>query len=346
VCQAPLPLPPHPPTNTHTHTQDWAAPIMNLLNPFSESLQSGMSQSFGHLSIGNIFSSSSVKDSEEASNPAVNPASSSSSKPYDKFGYASSRNVDQEIAQAEKSRIARDKGENASSSSNAIAIPTSKPPSSSKKFSHIDGAGWGRAGDAPESSAADEMHSSGMAPGSTPGSANKVQSRSEKWLAHMQKVESRAQSKFGSGLPRADPSTFIKAQNQVSSDEEFHSSDSAEDSGPVVKPFKAKGQRGKEGASAEPKPHPRSLKAAIRQGLQGLGIAAKDDHHPPAKAKDDHEPPAAARKPDRKRGGGLIVAERMRVQGRRMLMVVVVEEEEEVVKRLLFGPGLKPEAIR
>ena len=45
-------------------------------------------------------------------------------------------------------------------------------------------------------------------------------------------------------------------------------------------------------------------------------------------------------------GGGLIVAERMRVQGRRMLMVVVVEEEEEVVKRLLFGPGLKPEAIR
>jgi hypothetical protein len=121
----------------------------------------------------------------------------------------------------------------------------------------------------------------------------------------MQKVESRAQSKFGSGLPRADPSTFIKAQNQVSSDEEFHSSDSAEDSGPVVKPFKAKGQRGKEGASAEPKPHPRSLKAAIRQGLQGLGIAAKDDHHPPAKAKDDHEPPAAARKPDRKRGGGV-----------------------------------------
>jgi serine/threonine protein kinase len=77
-------------TAVPANDEDWAAPLFNFFNPFSDSLQSGMSQSLNQLSIGNVgnmFSSSTADasalpvaapnsmraDDSEASMPAAMP---------------------------------------------------------------------------------------------------------------------------------------------------------------------------------------------------------------------------------------------------------------------------------
>jgi len=181
--------------------QDWAAPLINLLNPFSDSIQSGMTQSLNHLAIGSMFSSANAVEGAgagaktrgaHASSAGDAEGASEPSKPYDRYGYASNRDVDREIAQAEQaSRISSSRSvakELASSSSSSSGGAARRAASSSQKFSHIEASSRGVKGAGVE-----------VPPGSVPGSARELPSRSKKWLARMQEVEKGAQSKHGSG---------------------------------------------------------------------------------------------------------------------------------------------------
>ena len=190
--------------------QDWAAPLMNLFHPFSDSIQSGMTQSLNQLSIGNMFSSPNAAAEEHA---AGESEASEPAKPYDHYGYASNRDVDREIAHAEKINggAASKKSSSVVDSSQSLRV-LEKQGSSSKKFSHIDAAN-----SRDKRADADER----VPPGSVPGSSSKLQSRSKKWLEHMQKVEKGAQAKNASGLPLADARTFN--QQAASSDDDVAS---------------------------------------------------------------------------------------------------------------------------
>lgn len=88
-------------------------------------------------------------------------------------------------------------------------------------------------------------------------------------------MEARAQSNNASGRPAATFATFNEptldagdASGCAGGSDTSFTDESDTEAGPTVRPFRPKGQRGKDVDSQPPK----SLKEKIRSGLMGLGI--------------------------------------------------------------------------
>ena len=143
-----------------------------------------------------------------------------------------------------------------------------------------------------------------------PGSANKLQLRSEQWLARVQLAEAAAQSRFASGAPLADESTFNRrvsgadvaakgSKGEAGGALDEAGAEAEGEGGAAVRPFRERGQRSlaaiaahargrdgnaaggleglPEGGTTKHPPEAKGLKAAIRKGLLGLGISPPPD---------------------------------------------------------------------